>query len=126
MGKLADERGLVKTRNMERVLRHMGENPAKAEVQDMINEVDVEGAGVCKFPEFLDMMAGRISNLTAETEMREAFAVFDLDGNGFVSRSELKYAMQNLGEEVTSAECQYLLEEADIDGDGQINYEEFY
>ena len=61
--KFADERGLVKTRNMESVLRHMGENPAKADVQDMINEVDVEGAGVCKFPEFLDMMAGRVGIL---------------------------------------------------------------
>ena len=66
------------------------------------------------------------------------------DGNGFVSRSELKYAMLNLGEQITTAECQCLIEvntrneifftilcfivsqEADIDGDGQINYEEFY
>ena len=56
----ADQRGLVKTRNMERVLRHMGESPAKEDVQDMINQVDVDGAGVCRFPEFLDMMAGRV------------------------------------------------------------------
>jgi len=103
----------------------MGENPGKEEVQDMINQVDVDGAGVCRFPDFLHMMATRISELTAEKEIREAFTVFDLDGNGFVSRSELKYAMLNLGEQITTAECQCLIEEADIDGDGQINYEEF-
>ena len=49
--KFADERGLVKTRNMERVLRHMGENPAKADVQDMINEVDGERKGAIEFDE---------------------------------------------------------------------------
>ena len=63
------------------------------------------------------------------------------DGNGYISRTELKYAMLNLGERVTTAECQYIVEvggwcvggydddlfqEADVDGDGQINYEEFY
>ena len=32
----------------------------------------------------------------------------------------------NLGERLTDDECDQLVEEADIDGDGQINYEEFY
>ena len=56
----ADKRGLVKTKSIEMVLRHMGESPAKEDVQDMINQVDVDGSGVCRFPEFLDMMAGRV------------------------------------------------------------------
>lgn len=32
----------------------------------------------------------------------------------------------NLGETLTGDEIQSMIEEADIDGDGQINYEEFY
>ena len=34
--------------------------------------------------------------------------------------------MMNLGERLTDEECDQLVEEADIDGDGQIDYEEFY
>ena len=34
--------------------------------------------------------------------------------------------MMNLGERLTDEECDMLVEEADIDGDGQIDYEEFY
>ena len=34
--------------------------------------------------------------------------------------------MMNLGEKLTDDECDQLVEEADIDGDRQINYEEFY
>ena len=33
--------------------------------------------------------------------------------------------MMNLGEKLTEEECDHLVDEADIDGDGQINYEEF-
>ena len=32
----------------------------------------------------------------------------------------------NLGEKLTNEEINSMIEEADIDGDGQINYEEFY
>ena len=59
----SDKRGLVATRNIERVLKQMGENPGKEEVQDMINQVDVDGAGVCRFPDFLHMMARRVGCL---------------------------------------------------------------
>ena len=48
------------------------------------------------------------------------------DGNGYISRQELKVVMMNLGEKLNDDECDQLVDEADIDGDGQINYEEFY
>ena len=34
--------------------------------------------------------------------------------------------MMNLGEKLTDLECDQLVNEADIDGDGKIDYEEFY
>ena len=48
------------------------------------------------------------------------------DGNGFINRQELAIVMMNLGEKLTTDEISSMIEEADIDGDGQINYEEFY
>ena len=62
----SDKRGLVATRNIERVLKHMGESPGKEEIQDMINQVDVDGAGVCRFPDFLHMMARRVGCLASQ------------------------------------------------------------
>ena len=44
----------------------------------MINEVDKDGQGVVKFPEFLSMMASKLDGLVAEDEIREAFCVFDI------------------------------------------------
>jgi hypothetical protein len=55
----------------------------------------------------------------------EAFKVFDKDGNAFISAAELKHAMSKLGEKLTDEEVDDMIREADIDGDGQINFEEF-
>merc|ERR1712154_584189 len=91
-----------------------------------INEVDKDGSGVVSFPSFLGVMAKKLSDEEAEDEIREAFKVFDGDGNGFINRMELRHVMMNLGEKMTEVECDALVDEADIDGDGCINYEEFY
>ena len=50
-----------------------------------------------------------------------AFKAFDNDGNGFISAAEFRQVMTNLGEELTDK----MIREADVAGDGQINYEEF-
>ena len=51
-----------------------------------------------------------------ETDIREAFTIFDNDGNGQISRSELRHVMMNMGEKLSEEECEFLVEEADIDG----------
>ena len=42
-----------------------------------MNEVDASSSGSFKFPSFLDMMARKIDENSAEDEIREAFKVFD-------------------------------------------------
>ena len=38
---------------------------------------------------------------------------------------QLRYVMTNLGEKMTDEEVDEMIREADVDGDGQVNYEEF-
>jgi len=107
------------------VMRSLGQNPTEAELQDMINEVDADGNGTIDFPEVLTMMTRKMKDTDSEEEIRDAFRVFDKDGTGFISAAQLRHVMANLGEKLTDEEVDEMIREADIDGDGQVNYEDF-
>ncbi|CAL9114988.1 unnamed protein product [Musa textilis] len=117
--------GCITTKELGTVMRSLGQNPTEAELQDMINEVDADGNGTIDFPEFLNLMARKMKDTDSEEELKEAFRVFDKDQNGFISAAELRHVMTNLGEKLTDEEVDEMIREADVDGDGQINYEEF-
>lgn len=117
--------GQISIDELETVMRSLGQNPTYAELQEMINEVDVDGNGLIDFPEFLQMMARKMKDTDSDEEIREAFRVFDKDGDGFISAAELRRVMTNLGEKLTDEEVNEMIREADVDGDGKINYEEF-
>merc|ERR1712010_71401 len=119
-----DGDGTITTKELGTVMGSLGQNPTEAELQDMINEVDADGSGTIDFPEFLNLMARKMKDTDSEEEIVEAFKVFDEDGNGFISAAELRHVMTNLGEKLTDEEADEMIREADVDGDGQINYEE--
>lgn len=143
---MTDGDGTITTVELGTVMRSLGQNPTEAELQDMINEVDADGNGTIDFPEFLTMMARKMRDTDSEEEIKEAFKVFDKDGNGFISAAELRHVMTSLGrlifdvcvvffidgyflrigEKLTDREVDEMIREADVDGDGQINYDGAY
>ncbi|XP_027462647.1 calmodulin-A-like [Zalophus californianus] len=120
-----DGDGTITTKELGTVMRSLGQNPTEAELQDMINEVDAEGNGTVNFPELLTMMARKIKDTDSEEEIRDALCVFDKDGNGCIRAAGLRHVMTDLGEKLTDEEVDEMTREADIDGDSQVNYEEF-
>ena len=69
------------------------------------------------------MMSRKGNSMDNEEGLMEAFQRFDKDGDGTISAAELRHVMMNLGEKLTDEEVDEMIREADIDGDGSINYE---
>eukprot|EP00941_MAST-03F_sp_MAST-3F-sp1_P001962 g1962.t1 len=122
----ADGGGDIDGEELGEVMRSLGQDPTPEEVQAMIDEVDEDGGGTIDFDEFLEMMAKLMQEgNNDEEETIEAFKVLDRDGSGAISAEELYFIATHLGEKATDEEIQQLIRESDIDGDGQIGYEEF-
>ena len=55
----------------------------------------------------------------------KAFRLFDDDNTGKISLKNLKRVARELGEAMTEEELQEMIDEADRNGDGEIDEEEF-
>eukprot|EP00094_Tigriopus_californicus_P002448 TCALIF_02365-PA protein Name:"Similar to Calmodulin (Suberites domuncula)" AED:0.28 eAED:0.28 QI:0/0.33/0/0.75/0.33/0.5/4/0/167 len=126
--------GTITTKELSTVMRSLGQNPTDAEVQDMINEVDVDGSGAIEFPEFCVstnqlvkevMMVKKMQESDTENEIREAYRVFDKERTGVIAISEMRLILSNLPEKLSEDEIEEMLHTADRDGNGVFSYEEF-
>ncbi|KAK6983113.1 neo-calmodulin, partial [Biomphalaria glabrata] len=68
---------------------------------------------------------GKKVKATNIRELRQAFQLFDKDGDGSISTEELGTVMRNLGQFPSMDELNLMLREIDIDGDGTFSFEEF-
>ncbi|XP_041027211.1 calmodulin-2/4-like isoform X1 [Juglans microcarpa x Juglans regia] len=120
-----DGDGCITAKDIGFVMRSLGMNPIEAKLQDIINDVDADGDGTIDFNEFQYLMAKKMKDTDSKETLNVAFQVFDKDQNGFISAAELRDVMTNFGEKLTDEEVDEMIREADVDGDGQISYEEF-
>lgn len=58
-------------------------------------------------------------------EFKEAFSLFDKDGDGTITTKELGTVMRSLGQNPTEAELADMINEVDADGNGTIDFPEF-
>ena len=91
----------------------------------MISDIDKDGSGTIDFTEFLEMMTSKMSEKDSREEILKAFRLFDDDETGKISFRNLKRVAKELGENMTDEELQEMIDEADRDGDGEINEDEF-
>merc|ERR1719201_2804389 len=64
-------------------------------------------------------------NIDAKEQLLEGFALYDEEETGKINFANLKRVAQELGESMGDDELQEMIDEADRDGDGEINEEEF-
>ena len=117
--------GSITTAELGTVMRSLGQNPTEAELADMINTIDTDGNGVISFVEFVKLMVSKSRVADSEEELKEAFRVFDRNGDGCINAAELRHVMTHIGEKLDEDEVDDLIREADIDGEGQIKYGDF-
>ena len=119
-----DQSGRISSAELGKVMEQLGQAANEADLHAMVSDVDTDGDGEINFEEFLMMMARKEN--TDNDEIRAAFAIFDKNQDGFISRTELRTVMESLGEEqLTEEDIDTMMKGADQNGDGQVSFEEF-
>mmetsp|Transcript_7302 Transcript_7302/g.22864 ORF Transcript_7302/g.22864 Transcript_7302/m.22864 type:complete len:218 (-) Transcript_7302:60-713(-) len=118
--------GTIDARELKAALRALGFEVKKEDVRRMLADVGKDPSQPIDFNDFCEMMRGRMPDKNSRAEIEKVFALFDEDETGKISFRNLKRIAQELGESLTDEELQEMIEEADRDGDGLINPDEFY
>merc|ERR1711874_17246 len=58
-------------------------------------------------------------------ELKEAFKLFDMDGDGMITKDELRKLVEKVGGSMTEGEAKGLINQADKDGNESIDFSEF-
>lgn len=121
----ADGDGCITVSELIKVLHAMGVMVTESEAKNMLDEVDTDNDGTIDLEEFDQMMSKRNSDEVNELELLKAFQVFDKNSDGFIDTDELMGIMLNLGEGISREEATEMLNMADLNGDGKVDYKEF-
>jgi len=120
-----DGDGNISEKELGVVMSGLGKHLADDELHEMFVTADYSGNGIVSFNEFMEMVRKGLELEEKENEVVEAFRVFDREGNGFINAAEIRRVMTNLGDKLYDEEVDEMIKEADLDGDGQVNYEEY-
>jgi Ca2+-binding EF-hand superfamily protein len=124
--------GSIDASELGDALTLIGQGCSAEELAELIARYDADESGEIEEKEFLQLMAARVKGQSMTVEqVSDAFRVFDKDGGGSLDREELMEAIERglaeMGDahDITQAEIEDLLDDADEDGDGDYTFEEF-
>ena len=61
---------------------------------------------------------------TSKKDLIKAFKKIDINGDGFITHDELYQILTKRGDRMTKAEVRTMIDDADFNGDGKLDYEE--
>ncbi|OIW01958.1 hypothetical protein TanjilG_13822 [Lupinus angustifolius] len=117
--------GKISASELGSIMGSLGQPSSEEELDNMIREVDADGDGYISLDEFIELNTKGVDSKEVLENLKDAFSIFDVDGNGSITTEELHMVMASLGEECSIDECQKMISGVDNNGDGMINFEEF-
>merc|ERR1711976_408746 len=115
--------------DLDDILRAMGFRPSKEELKEILEEIDEDGSGEIKFAEFCQLCAKFLVEdpdiETMKRELKDAFRIYDKNGEGFITMDTLRGLISELLAPLTDEELDGIIAELDEDGSGTMDFDEF-
>jgi len=120
--------GLIETGKLLTIFNTLGQAVDSDELDKAIAEQDTEKTGKINFDAFVEIATNFLEVEDDEAmaaELKEAFRLYDKEGNGFITTAVLREILAALDDKLTDEELDGMIEEIDEDGSGTIDFEEF-
>ncbi|KAH1242415.1 putative calcium-binding protein CML25 [Glycine max] len=117
--------GKISASELGSMMKSLGQPATEEELKKLIREVDSDGDGHINLEEFTELNTKDVDPDEVLENLKDAFSIFDLDGNGSITAEELKMVMASLGDACSIEECRKMIAGVDGNGDGMINFDEF-
>ena len=85
-----DSSGAISYKELRACMKALQIKVDKDELKKMILEVDADQSGEIEFPEFLQMMTGKMASGDTREEVQKVYKMFDTDGGGVITFAALK------------------------------------
>jgi len=121
-----DKDGAVDYHELKVAMRALGFDLKKAEVLKTLRDHDKTGHGLLEYDDFVKIMTERILARDPMEEIRRAFQLFDDDNTGKITIRNLRRVAKEIGDRLEDDELQAMIDEFDLDQDGEINEQEFF
>lgn len=121
--------GFIDTLKISTILNTMGQLFDDADLNAIIAENDPEGTGKVNFDGFCRIAGRFLEEEDAEAmqeELKEAFRLYDREGNGYITTATLKEILAALDDKLTSADLDGIIAEIDTDGSGTVDFDGMY
>merc|ERR1711988_201871 len=93
-----DKSGFIDAMELQFCMRALGFEPSGDEVKDMLSKTDQDGNAQIEFNEFVDLVSGRMDRRDPEDEMKDGFAMFDVDGKDYIDYKDMGRIATELGD----------------------------
>lgn len=114
---------------LQLLMNTIGEELTPQDAEAMLQSADSDGDGLLDMEEFM-RMAGFVDDEDEIVEqednhLREAFKLYEMDGQGCITARSLKRMLSRLGTSRPVDECRLMISRFDLNGDGVLCFEEF-
>ncbi|WMV06924.1 hypothetical protein MTR67_000309 [Solanum verrucosum] len=117
-----DNSGQITFDELKIGLKKFGTNLNESEIRDLMKAADIDNSGTIDYGEFVAAML-HANKIEKEDYLFAAFSYFDKDGSGYITADELQKACEEFG--IEDVHLEEIIQEADQDNDGRIDYNEF-